>query len=337
MTTESFNLYKGKSTYHTITSPVKKCHILIKQYIIALFSSNIDVLIDIGSGRGNDMEFWMDTNIKTVYGLEPSADSIKTAIFRLIKLLNPNNPQHKDRHNNPQHKGQHKDQHKGQHKGHYKGQTKITFIRAIGNMSWHDGSAGLDDKSKLSLTKIFRNNIYADRIHLFWTIHYCMDTKQDFQTLFNNINNNIKTGGKVVISCMNGKLIHKLFQKNNGTYVNKTKDGEVLFELNSHYDHMNNHISPYGNVIGVKLAGAYGLDSEIKENLVGLKFVINYFCKQGYKLILNDNFVDYAEKNNIECMKNYTSIQKKISYFYNIIVLEKIDSQQPPPSLDTTT
>lgn len=291
---KSYDMYQGKFQHNTNTALVKSCHQIIKNLIIKKHASNINLLIDIGSGRGHDYEAWHENNIKKVIGLEPSAGSIESAIRKYVKQSKINK------------------------------YPRITYIRSIGNKLWYNGDAGLDDKSKQLLINTFKNNLHADNIHLFWTIHYCMDTKSEFQNLFYNINNNLKSSGKVVILFMNGKLINYLLKKHNGKYQNITKDGNLLFEINGYYDYHQDKLSAYGNTIGIKLSGTYGLDNEIKENLVYRSFLIKYFVKKyNYKLLIKDNFVRYAKNNGIQCINEYNIYQKRISAFYDILVFQK--------------
>lgn len=289
---KSYDLYQGKFQSNSDTEIIKYCHQIIKNLIINTYSNNINLLIDIGSGRGHDYDAWFENKIKKVIGLEPSEKSIESAIRKYIKQSKINK------------------------------YPRINYIRSIGNELWHNGNASLNDKSKQMLIHTFEKNINADCIHMFWTIHYCMNTKSDFLNLFHNIDNNLKIGGKLIILSMNGKLINYLLKKHNGSYQNK-KDDNILFQINGYYDYNHNELSPFGNTIGIKLAGTYGLDNEIKENLVYRSFLINFFTKKNYKLLLKDNFINYGLNNNIECMQQYNLHQKRISALYDIIVFVK--------------
>ena len=276
-----YNKYTGSFTPSNITDPVKQCHQLMKNFIINKYSSNINILVDIGSGRGHDMKAWNDANIKTIIGLEPSESSYLSAL-RKLKVSN------------------------------------ITYLRAVGNKLWKNGDAALDDKAKSELIKIKD----ADRIHMFWTIHYCIDTKKDFRNLYTNINNTLKTNSKVIILLMNGELIHKLLNKYNGI-IKVIFQGEVIFYIKAYYDYASKILSPYGNKIGVFLLGAYGLNKEIIENIVSIKFLCKYFNKHNYNTELCQNFIKFSKINNIDCINNLTDTQKIISLFYNILIFNK--------------
>jgi len=290
MIKEEYEKYTGKVNKNIYTNPVKTCHMDIKTKLIELYVKNSNLVIDIGCGRCHDLPLLAKNGVKKMIGIEPSECSFFSGIKK-AKFLK---------------------------------EIKTILIRGIGNKTWHNGDGALTDKGKETMIKLFKNNIGADMINMCWTIHYCMDTKQDFLNLFHNIDTNLVVGGKVMILSMNGRLIHKLLQKNNGTYKNIV-DGNTIFQLTSYYDHSKNKLNAYGNTIGVKLAGAYGLDNEIKENLVVSDFIIGFFKANGYNLIYKNNFINFATDNNIECIKSYSIPQKKISAFYDIIIIEKLN------------
>jgi SAM-dependent methyltransferase len=289
-----YDAYQGKFTYNNLTEPVKHCHQLIKNFIINKFSNNIKLLIDIGSGRGHDYEAWKENNIKLVIGIEPSEKSIESAIRKYFKQSKTNK------------------------------YPRVNYIRGIGNELWKNGNGGLNDISKQKMISIFKQPIMADNIHMFWTIHYCMNNNNDFLNLFTNINDNLNSQGTLIILSMNGKLINNLLKKHNGKYQNITNDGNLLFEINGYYNYNEKILSPFGNTIGIKLSGAYGLDKEIKENLVFRHFLINFFKQKKYKLVLKNNFVSYALKNNMPCMQQMNIYQKRISAFYDILIFKKL-------------
>lgn len=290
-----YDSYQGKFNYNELTEPVKHCHQLIKNFIIHKYSNDIQLLIDIGSGRGHDYEAWKENNIKKVIGIEPSEKSIESAIRKYFKQSKINK------------------------------YPRVNYIRGIGNKLWKNGDASLDDNSKQKMLSIFKEPLKADSIHMCWTIHYCMDNKLDFLNLFTNINENLKNRGTLIILSMNGKLINNLLKKHNGKYQDITNDGQLLFEINGYYNYNEPILSPFGNTIGIKLSGAYGLNNEIKENLVIRHFLINFFLQNKYQLILKNNFVSYALKNNMSCMQQMNIYQKRISAFYDILIFKKYD------------
>ena len=278
-----YTKYTGKFISTNYTEPIKQCHQIIKNFIINTYSHNVESLIDIGSGRGHDMSAWKEANIKLIIGMEPSESSYLSAIRKI-------------KHN------------------------KIKYIRAVGNKLWYNGAAGLTEEAKQELIKL--NNLKVDRIHMFWTIHYCMDTKNDFKYLYNNINTSLKINGKLIILLMKGEVIHKLLNKYNGI-IEIAIEGKTIFYIKAYYDYTSKKLSPYGNKIGIFLLGTYGLNNEIIENIVSLKFLCNYFNKKSYKNEICQNFIKFSKINQIECLTHLTNYQKAISFFYTILIFTK--------------
>jgi SAM-dependent methyltransferase len=292
----SFLGYSGKFNVNADTEPVKACHQIIKNNIIQQFSKNCDILLDIGSGRGHDYEAWQQNGIRQVIGIEPSEKSIASAIQKYIKQRTINK------------------------------WPRVTYINAIGNDIFEDGSAALNDQAKQLLLKIFEKPLNANTIHMFWTIHYCLNTKQDWNKLIHNIDRNLASNGLIIILYMNGKLIHRLFNRYDGLIeVKSSTSKKNIFEIRSYYDYKGKRLNAFGNTIGIKLAGTYGLDNEIKENLVIPQFLFVNFEKRGYKLLLQDNFLSYAKRNSIQCVNNYSKEQQKITIFYDIAIFQRIN------------
>jgi hypothetical protein len=282
---ESYDKYSGKTNFFPIMSNIKRCHNLIKRTMISKFDENIDLLIDIGSGRGSDIFTWNISNIKRVIGIEPSSDSIKQSIFKYKKISSKSN-------------------------------MKIQYLNGIGNKKWDDGSASLNEKDTSRFIELFgKRKIKADRINLFWTIHYMLDSVNDFKYLFNNIDTHLKIGGKVVMMYMSGSKISKLLERNNGEYV-ITKNDDVIFKLTQEYDNIDDI---FGNKIKVFFKGTYGLEKGIVENLVFGNFIRKHFKKNNYELVYKKKYTDL----DLDCIKEQTEDEKKISSLYYIMVFEK--------------
>jgi len=186
----SYNKYQGKIKKDGKISKLKHFHNCVRMHFLRKNNQDAGLVIDIGSGRGPEIDTWIDIGIKSVIGIEPSKDSIIKAIRRYKFLDNER-----------------------------KKRIHITYIRGVGNKSWNDGEAALDDKSRESMIKYFgKKKVKADKIDLFWTIHYMMDTKTDMLALMNNIDVHSKKETYITILCMDGDRILELLQKNDGVY-----------------------------------------------------------------------------------------------------------------------
>ena len=78
-------IYKGKVPFDDDTAQIKKFHTDIKRQYIHKYAKHANLLIDVGSGRCRDSDFWDEAKIKQVIAVEPSAESCRKAIGRLRK------------------------------------------------------------------------------------------------------------------------------------------------------------------------------------------------------------------------------------------------------------
>lgn len=79
------SIYRGKVPSDPDTDNIKRFHTMVKKHYILKYCNNCDSLLDIGSGRLRDLDFWNNARIKHVVAIEPSKDSVKQAIHRIVK------------------------------------------------------------------------------------------------------------------------------------------------------------------------------------------------------------------------------------------------------------
>jgi hypothetical protein len=297
-----YKKYSGHIKSSGAIKHVKKFHNMVKKYFIDKYSNDINVLIDIGSGRGSDARYWVDNNIKFAIGIEPSDSSIKQAIINYVKLQKIN-------------------------KG--KKITKIQYLNGQGQKNWSSGSASLKKEhigkfKHLFGTKNDEDRLQADNINLFWTIHYMMNTEKEFNTLMDNIDKHTHSGSTVTILCMDGEKIDGLLKKNDGSIIvnsNEEYNNQMVFKISALYPYKvpTDKLPIYGNKISVLLASTYGLEKGIEENLVLISHLINEFEKRGFQLILNKNFLEI----NIPELNDLRDYERKISELYVALVFKK--------------
>ena len=183
----------------------------------------------------------------------------------------------------------------------YGTKTNIKLINGVGNADWKT-----DDKYK----PIFDNKY--DVVTFQYTLHYMM---YDIETVMKNISQVIRRGSKVIITCMDGKLIHNELNKYGKIEVRNSQ--EPIFAIFPQYDHTQ-HTIPRQNDILVYFKGAYGVASGSIEPLVDIDRLINFFNNNGFKLLEMKKFLDYNSKNK----DKMSSIQKRISYYYTSLIFE---------------
>lgn len=287
-----YEKYKGPPERLEIVANVKLFHNMTKKYYIKNYATLSNLLIDVGSGRGSDLRFWIEFKIKSVIGVEPSSDSIKKAIGFYIKMK-------KERKDLP----------------------KVQYLNGLGNLSWDDGTAAIRPEDRERFINLFgRQKVKADNINLHWTIHYMMDTKNDLNALFQNIQNHTKFNSLVTVLCMDGEKIHQLLRESKGIYEVKAPDGEVAFKLEARYPYEDDKLQKYGSRITVFFAGVYGLGQGIDENLVSVSNLIRKFKKYGFEVVHQKNYMEL----DIEEKKKLRDYETKISELYVGLVFKKI-------------
>lgn len=280
----SYIKYQGKFEKSSLVHGLKKFHNRIKGYFIRKFSQN--TVIDIGSGRGSDAFYYVKNKINCVIGIEPSKDSIDRAIRQQKKYSNTS--------------------------------TEFIYLNGTGEKNWDNGEAALSFEYKEKFIHIFNEkNIQANTINMFWTIHYMMNTYNDFYTLLKNIKSHLKKNGYLVILCMNGEKIHQLLQKYKGYYSIK-HDNQEIFAIRAEYP-FNKKIGIFGNPITVYLKGTYGLEKGIIENLVFIEELTKILKEEGFQKILQKN---HLELNFIKEFKLLSESEKKISELYEALVFK---------------
>lgn len=298
----AYQKYSGTFAPNEAVKNVKVFHTMVKKHFIDKYSNNINVLIDIGSGRGLDAKYWVANKVKFAIGIEPSSESIKRAIQIYVKLQKMN-------------------------KG--KKITRIQFLNGQGQKDWSDGSAALKEDHIQKFKHFFGtkkdgDRLQADNINLFWTIHYMMDTEEEFNTLMNNIDKHTHSGSTVTILCMDGVAIDGLLKENNGSIIVKSSkeyDEQTIFQIDAKYPYETpiNELPKYGNKISVLFASTYGLEKGIVENLVFIDHLVKEFEKRGFELILEKNYLDIDIPERHE-LRDY---ETKVSELYVGLVFKK--------------
>lgn len=235
---------------------LRKYHQNIKLFFLKKYC-NCNIIIDIGSSDLKDLKFWKQLDIKHVYSLEPSKELFKISINKETKDNFIKN--------------------------------KVTFVRAVGEKKWSDGSAGLDEVSKKKLIKM--KGIKADCITFHFSLHYMIDK---IDIVIKNIIEFSKKGTKVIVHTLNGNLIKDRL-KDKKKYIVK-RDDEEVFYLEKMYDEKDKF-----KKINVFMKGATGLDNIIPEFIIEQDYIINKFLDSGFSVIEYTKFLDrYDSKFNLD-------------------------------------
>lgn len=266
---EAFDIYKGKSIYDPYTALIRHFHLDVKQQLFYKYCSNIDYLLDIGSGKLTDAQYWNKVGVKNVIGIEPSKESIQAGYDRLKKFGN---------------------------------KTPVKIINGLGDVDW---------KSDSKYDPIFEHKY--DAIVFNFTLHYMM---YNIEILMKNILQVSKKGTKVIITCMDGKLIHEELHKHGKIEVRH--NDQPIFAIFPKYDNTQKEIPKRSDIL-TYFKGTYGVANGSIEPLVDVDRLIRFFENNGYKLLEHKKFLDYNSKNK----QKMSNTQKKVSYYYTSLIFER--------------
>lgn len=173
--------------------------------------------------------------------------------------------------------------------------TNVLVVEGVGDTDW---SA---DKKYAEI-----NNKKYDVITFQFTFHYMIDK---LNVLMKNLTNISKHGTKIIITCMDGNLIHNDLNKHEKIEVRNNKN-EIIFAINDTHD---------DNIL-VYLKGGYGMEHGSIEKIVNIDKIIKIFAEHNYKLIIRKPFLEYDSH-----IKNQMSpAQKNISKYYTSVIFEYI-------------
>jgi ubiquinone/menaquinone biosynthesis C-methylase UbiE len=179
----------------------------------------------------------------------------------------------------------------------------INIINGTGDTDWKK-----EDKYKI----IF-DNIY-NVVTFQFTLHYMMN---NINVVMNNLKSIVKSGTKIIITCMDGNKIQSDFKKFGKVEVRNKQ--EPIFAIVPFYK-VTDVIPEVDNNILVYFKGAFGVSSGSLEPIIDINKLIKIFEDNQYKLVERRNFADY----NIPVKNKLQPQQLKVSSYYMSIIFEKI-------------
>ncbi len=178
---------------------------------------------------------------------------------------------------------------------------KLDVINGVGNIDWTK-----DKKYKIAL-----DNKY-DVITFQFTLHYMMN---EIDIVIDNLKKVMKSGTKIIITCMDGNKIHNDFKRYKHVEVRNRQ--EPIFAIIPMYEARDNIPEKDNNII-VYFKGAYGVSSGSIEPIIDIEKLIKVFNENNIKLLEKKNFADY----NIDIKKRMHPIQLRVSSYYMSLVFE---------------
>ena len=135
--------------------------------------------------------------------------------------------------------------------------------------------------------------------------------------IIKNLEKVIKSGTKIIITCMDGNKIQNDFIKFRKVEIRNKQ--EPIFAIVPFYK-VTSEIPDKDNNILVYFKGAFGVSSGSLEPIIDINKLIKIFEDHGLKLLKRKNFADY----NIPIRSKLYPNQLKVSSYYMSLIFEKI-------------
>ena len=216
---------------------------------------NIDWVMDLASGKGQDLFRYSSFNIKNVIFLEID----KLALEELINRKHVFSTDHK-----------------------YKNNTHIL----IQNVDLLD-----DYKKNIDLI----NNIYIkrqniDAIVCNFAFHYFVSNENTLKNICKLVGHYLKQGGKFIFTAFDGQKILNLLKNNNNWIINNN-DGNIKYGIKKKYNTEN--LLPTGQKIDVLLP--FSNNTFYEEYLININTIEEEFKKHNIILEINKSFSSYVD------------------------------------------
>ena len=187
---------------------------LIK-YASSLIKNDVKSLLDLATGKGGDLYKWYTSGINEVVGIDNNYDNIFNpddgACSRRNQLIIDNQVD--------------------------TNQFNIQFL--VGDIC-NDIKSPLNYNDSVSSSiyeKVLASRDQFDIISIMFAIHYCFDTKEKLDMLIDNIDKNLKNGGILIGTCLDGEKVYKLLHslKLDESIVG-TKSNKLIWKITKKYN-----------------------------------------------------------------------------------------------------
>ena len=206
--------------------PLADFHSYVKKRSISQNSKASGILLDIGCGKGGDLNHWIDSKLSMVIGIDISKDNLDNnnngACNRILDKRSIQDSTLLD---------------------------NMLFIWADSAKLYSNGSAGRDDINKYYLDILYGNisksliknkklrgfhnitsieNGYGfDIVSSQFNLHYFLKDKETLHNLFTNVSTNLKKGGVFIGNCLDGNDVLAILGSNKKVTKTSNNDKKI--------------------------------------------------------------------------------------------------------------
>ena len=167
-----------------------------------------------------------------------------------------------------------------------------------------------------------------DTINCHFALHYFFKSNETLQNLIKNLDENLKTGGLFVATCMSGENINSLLNKHKitkGKTLHAKIKSDSIYKIKKNYKDVESidELSLVNQKIEVKLAGTKYFKEQVStEYLVNIKNFIELMKLRKYKHIQTTSFSELCKRFPYEC-QSMNRAEKEFSFLNSYIVFLK--------------
>lgn len=262
----------------------------IKRNMIGTYCSKDMIVLDMGCGRGGDLDKILQTGVKLYVGTDVDINGLykikDSALNRYLRLKNT-----------------------------IKGLPPVIFINADSKALFNLPNqmaviSTMDDRNKRNIETYLSGKQRYNMINCQFSIHYYLSDEISWKNFCKNINDHLADNGYLLITCFDGDIIRKALKdksKISASYTDKNGVKNLFFEITKAYS--DSEKNNYGQGIDVYNAMINEEGKTIREYLVDPAFIIkNLKEKCGLTLVESDSFV-----NLFNLHKNYFISSKYIN------------------------
>lgn len=158
-----------------------------------------------------------------------------------------------------------------------------------------------------------------DVININFAIHYFLQNKKLFESLVMNIHENLKKGGVLMATVLDGKLVYQALKGKNMLNTDKV-------QFTKRYNNSLNFNSPkfklLGQEVAVMVKGTKYFNKPISEFLFNFEKFLKIMEQLGFELIAKGNFKEFCAESEW-CQKYMTEAEKDYSFKNIYFILKK--------------
>lgn len=237
-------------------------------------------LMDLASGKGQDLFRYSTANMKNVVFLEIDPVALQELIYRKHEFSNN---------------------------------------RLMNSMAIYTHQLDLNEDYKDNINRLADINIGSgnmDIIMCHFALHYLIANKKAIVNIFKFVSYWLKPGGRFVFTTFDAKEIIKLLNENHGEWTVRNTDNEIQYSIKKQYTV--NFVESVGQQIDVLLP--FSKNKYYTEYLVNIDYIADEAAKLGFTLEIDQSFGEYLgeyEKTNKTGFHSMSNLDKKYSSLYH--------------------